>query len=201
MIDGFYIPGHSPLHRAAAGFKFLALMLVCALAFLIDNLVFSVALAFAALCGYAVAGMALETAWRQIKPVLFFLAIIFLIEVWLSHWLHAIHIVVRFFALIIMAALVTLTTRASDMLDALESGLRPLRVLGINPAAISLALSLAIRFVPMMAATVREVREAQRARGVDKNPLALAVPTIVRTLKMADDVAAAIDARCYDARK
>ena len=201
MIDGFYLPGSSPLHRAAAGHKFLALMILCALAFVVDDLFFSVGLAAIALLGYIVGGIPLALAWRQIKPILFFLGIIFLIELLVADWLQAEHITIRFFALIVMAVLVTLTTRASDMFAALDSALRPLRQLGVNTGKISLALSLAIRFVPLMAATAREVREAQRARGVDKNPLALAVPIIVRTLKMADDVAAAIDARCFDARR
>jgi|GEM_PF-839179 len=74
----------------------------------------------------------------------------------------------------------------------------PLARLGVNPARVSLAVSLTLRFIPVVAQTVQDVREAQRARGIEKNMLALAVPVIVRTLKMADDVADAIDARSWD---
>ena len=60
---------------------------------------------------------------------------------------------------------------------------------------VSLALSLTLRFIPVLAQVVQDVQEAQRARGLERNLVALAAPVIVRTLKMADDVADAIDAR------
>ena len=61
-------------------------------------------------------------------------------------------------------------------------------------AKVGLAISLAIRFIPAVAAIVEEVREAQRARGQDRSMIALAVPVIIRLLKMADEIAEAIDA-------
>ena len=84
------------------------------------------------------------------------------------------------------------------MIEALQGGLVWLRAIGVNPAKVSLAISLALRFIPVLAAVTSEVREAQRARGLDANILAIAVPVVVRTLKMADDIAAAIEARSYD---
>jgi len=106
--------------------------------------------------------------------------------------------IARLAALMLMAALVTLTTRTSEMIDALEKGLFWLRFLRINPAKVSLALSLALRFIPVLAGITAEVREAQKARGLDRSVLAVAIPVIVRTLKMADDIAAALEARAWD---
>lgn len=107
-------------------------------------------------------------------------------------------VVVRLASLLLLASLVTLTTRSSDMIDALEKGLGWLYYLGINPGKVSLALSLALRFIPVLASITEEVREAQKARGLDKSVIAIAVPVIVRMLKMADDISAAIEARSYD---
>lgn len=84
------------------------------------------------------------------------------------------------------------------MVNSVERGLRPFRFLGINPSKLSMALSLAIRFIPVVSEKFNEVREAQQARGFDTNILALTMPLIIRTIKMASDVAEALDARSYD---
>lgn len=104
----------------------------------------------------------------------------------------------RFAVLILFASLVSLTTRVSDMIAALEIGLRPLAFVGLNPAKVGLALSLAIRFIPVIAGQLTEIREAQRVRGLNRSILAAAVPLIVRTLKIAGAVADATEARSYD---
>ncbi len=55
-----------------------------------------------------------------------------------------------------------------------------------------------LRFIPVIATVASEIRDAQRARGLDRSILAMIVPLIIRTLKMADDVADAIEARSFD---
>jgi biotin transport system permease protein len=73
-----------------------------------------------------------------------------------------------------------------------------LRPLGVNPAKLALMLALTIRFIPLLAEQVREVRMAQRARGVERSIAALFVPLLVKIFTMADDLAAALEARGYD---
>ena len=65
----------------------------------------------------------------------------------------------------------------------------------IDPARVTLALALCLRFIPEIWRNYEEIREAQAARGLGHHPLALLVPLIVRTLKRAEEVAQAIDAR------
>ena len=60
-------------------------------------------------------------------------------------------------------------------------------------------LSMVIRFIPLMMREAREILEAQRARGLDRSAIALLMPLLIKTLKMADDLSDAIEARCYDA--
>jgi len=124
--------------------------------------------------------------------------LLFAVEWWMVSGQSGVLVIARLAALMLMAALVTLTTRTTEMIDALEKGLFWLRYVRINPAKVSLALSLAMRFIPVLAAIVAEVREAQKARGLDRSLIAIAIPVIVRTLKMADDIAAALEARAYD---
>ena len=102
--------------------------------------------------------------------------------------------------LIVFAAFaVTLTTRTSDMLAG-DRGIAWRRSISrglIDAARVSLAVSLVLRFVPDILTRWRDIREAQAARGLASHPVALLVPLLVRTLKGADDVAAAIEARGF----
>lgn len=200
MSIGFYQPGNSLIHRLPPSAKLIALVALCASVFVFDNVAFNGAITLLVLAGYSVARIPLRTMWQQIRPVALFLGIIFIAELVFIDAQTATLVVIRFFAMILAASLVTLTTRSSEMLSALESGLKPFSLIGVNTAKASLALSLAIRFIPMIAVVTHEVREAQRVRGLDRSILAVAVPTIVRTLKMADEIADAIDARCYGGR-
>ena len=92
----------------------------------------------------------------------------------------------------------TLTTKLSDMIDVLERALRPLRHVGVSPSKAGMMLSMVVRFIPLMMREAREILEAQRARGLDRSALALLVPLLIKTLKMAGDLSDATEARGYD---
>jgi biotin transport system permease protein len=85
------------------------------------------------------------------------------------------------------------------MVDVVERALRPLARLGIRTDKVSLAISMTMRFIPLLTQVAHQVREAQRARGLERNLIALAVPILVRALHTADQVAEAIDARSHGA--
>lgn len=107
-------------------------------------------------------------------------------------------VVLRLIALILLAALVTLTTPTAQMLETFERIFQPLKFIGINPAKISLTLALTLRFIPVFQRIFNDVRQAQKARGLEKSVIALVIPVAVRMFKMSDDVAAAIEARGYE---
>ncbi|MBP8265030.1 MAG: energy-coupling factor transporter transmembrane protein EcfT [Zoogloea sp.] len=193
-----YIPGTSPIHKARPGVKIASLAVLGTLLFIFTRLDLSVAALAGTLLLYRLAGVSLSTMWAQLRPAVWIIAILFVVQLIMDHWITGLLVVVRLAALLLLASLVTLTTRSSDMIDALEMGLSWLRFLGLNPGKVSLGLSLALRFIPVLATITGEVREAQKARGLDRSIIAVAVPVIVRTLKMADDISAAIEARSYD---
>ena len=147
---------------------------------------------------YAVARIPWRRLLGQIRPLAWLFAVFFLVQWALAGWQEGVTVVLRFAALVLLASLVTLTTPTSAMIAAVERVLAPLARVGVKPAKVSMALSLALRFLPVIAAIVAEVRDAQRARGLDRSMIALAVPVIVRTLKTADSVAEALDARGWD---
>jgi biotin transport system permease protein len=59
-------------------------------------------------------------------------------------------------------------------------------------------LSLALRFIPLLFDKFEEIREAQRARGLERSVVALLMPLLIKTLRMANDLTEAIEARGYD---
>ncbi|WP_370206949.1 energy-coupling factor transporter transmembrane component T family protein [Pararhodobacter marinus] len=198
MILSDYIPGTGLLWRLPPGSKLLALAALGTLLLAVPRLDLA-ALTFAAVIAlYLGSGLGWRVIWRILRPMLVILAIIAGAQWWLFDALSAAMVALRLAALLLFASLVTLTTRASDMIAAFERALFWLRPLGVNPAKVSLALSLALRFIPVLGAITAEVREAQRARGLERSVIATAVPVIVRRLKMADDIADAIEARGYD---
>ncbi|MBB4265271.1 energy-coupling factor transporter transmembrane component T family protein [Roseospira visakhapatnamensis] len=198
MRLGLYLAGDSLFHRMSPGPKLATVAVAGTVLFFLDDWRALAASLGVVLLLYAIARVPWPVAVAQIRPTLWVLGLLFVMLALIEGPLAGVVMVLRFAALILLAALVTLTTRVSDMTDAIEAGLRPFARLGLNPAVVSLAISMAIRFIPLIAEITREVRDAQRARGLGRSVLAVAVPVIVRTIKLADDVADAMDARSYD---
>ena len=179
MLD-LYSPGTSVLHRLPPAPKLLALMIGATVMFLNENLLLTAAAAMAVLALYLLAQLSLKQALAQLRPLVWVFAIFFVLQ-WVFSGLElAAYVVLRLAALILLAGLVTLTTRSSDMIDTLTRALRILKPIGANPAKIGLAISL-----------------AQKARGLERSVIAVAMPVAIRTLKMADDISDAIESRGY----
>lgn len=197
---GLYIERQSPIHALPAGFKLAFLVLAGTGVFLISNIGLLAGGLGLTLLLYLVARLSWLIAWQQIRPLVLLLAIIFIFQALFDHWTIGVIMVLRFLILILLASLLSLTTRVSAMIDVVEKSLQPFVRFGVNPAKVSLAISLAIRFLPLIAQKFEEVREAQKARGLGGSVVATAVPLIVRTLRMANDTAEALEARSYDAK-
>lgn len=195
---GLYIPGGSPLHRMRAGTKLLLMLLAGAGSVLLDH-PWQVATAVAvALLGYAVAGLSWRVALRQVRPLLWIVGFVAVFHTVVNGWERAVVFVGMIVSLVLLAGLVTLTTRTTDMVDAVVHGLRPLRRVGVHPERVGLLLALGIRSVPVVVGLAEEVRDAQRARGLTASPRAFAVPLIVRSLRHADALGDALVARGVD---
>ncbi|MCG6122399.1 MAG: energy-coupling factor transporter transmembrane protein EcfT [Microvirga sp.] len=195
---GLYHDAESPAHRLPAGAKILVLIVGAALILNASDWRV-IALAGLAITGaFALARIPARLAIAQIRPALWILGAIFVFHALIGDWRQGALITSRFVLVLGLASLVTLTTRVSDMMAAIETALTPLRPLGVKPATVALCLSMAIRFVPVLANEAAAVREAQRARGLERSLTALASPLILRALRMADTVAEALHARGYD---
>lgn len=187
------------LHRIPAGAKLVVLAVAGAAVFLVDDLrVLAGFVAAAALLPLS-AWLPLKAVVRQTLPAAILIALVGGFHLLMGDIETAAQVSARLATVILLAVVLTLTTRVSAMVEAIETGARPLKVFGVDPAKVGLTLSLAIRFIPVLFAMIGEIREAQKARGLEGNVLAVVMPLLVRTLKMADDLADAITARGYDA--
>lgn len=197
---GLYLHRESVIHRLPAGAKLGGLLLVTVAVLALPGAWGALA---AALIGAAVliaARLPTGRVLAELRAPVVMLTLLFGFQALLAGggWEETAVAVARFAALILLATLVTLTTRVMDMVDLFERLFGLLRPVGVNPAKVALMLALTIRFIPLLGEQVREVRMAQRARGVERNIAALFVPLLVKILTMADDLTAALEARGYD---
>ena len=115
---------------------------------------------------------------------------------------------IRLIYLILGTSIMTLTTTPNQLTDGLEKALMPLSKIGIPVHAIAMMMSIALRFIPILIEETDKIMKAQMARGADfengnliqkvKNMIPLLVPLFVSAFRRADDLAMAMEARCYN---
>ncbi|RPA65227.1 energy-coupling factor transporter transmembrane protein EcfT [Gordonia oryzae] len=196
---GTYHPGHSPLHRLSPGIKLTGLaaaILAISLAVRSLSALGIAALAVAAL--YALAGIGPVIAWRQFRPTLWILVFIFAFQSIVTDARRAVLVCAILALSVLLAAVVTLTTRTTDMLDSVTRGLQPLRRFGVRTDLIAIALALTIRTIPLMVEIAGQVDEARRARGLRPGPRILVAPIVLSALRTADGFAESLSARGLD---
>ncbi|MFI7643914.1 energy-coupling factor transporter transmembrane component T family protein [Nonomuraea sp. NPDC049400] len=197
-LTGAYVPGASPLHRLPAGVKLAGLALACTALVLLRSPLALAGAAVAVAGLYVLSGVGVAASWAQVKPVRWFAVALFGMQWVFVDLQGAVSTTLRVVLAVALAGLVTLTTRMSDMLNTLERCLAPARFVGLDPFRVSLLLSLTVRSVPVVAALATRVREAQRARGVERSLRAFAVPLVVSSLRHADALGEALSARGLD---
>ncbi|GCE40172.1 energy-coupling factor transporter transmembrane protein EcfT [Rhodococcus sp. USK10] len=196
---GLYRPGDSLLHRMPAGLKLLLLILsiVAATVFVRTPLEVGVVVVLVGLL-FVVAAIPWRVAVAQLRPVVWMLLIIAVFQVLITSPSRAVVVCGVLLISVALAALVTLTTRVTDMLDTVSRALGPLRKVGVDPDRIGLLLALAIRCIPLLTGIVQEVAQARKARGLQWSMTALATPVLVRALRTADAMGDALVARGVD---
>ncbi len=199
MNLSLYVYGTSVVHKASFLVKFIGLLLLSTLLLTFPNLWLSIGALVGVLVLFKLANFKITTVLQQTKPIFPFLVLLFAFQYFFADLTLAIISTTRLLALLLFASLLTLTTKKSSVIiDTIEKHLYFLRHLKINPKKVGLAISLTLRFIPVLAMITQEIKEAQKVRGLEKSIVAIAVPVIIRTLKMADDISAAIESRAFD---
>lgn len=190
-----YRPGSSLLHRAPAAAKLAVLAVAALVLSLYPHDPLSIGIALLVVCGlYGVARLPMRVLvaelWR-LRWIVMVLSVALVVFVSAqAAWVSAGRVV----ALLLLASLLTLTTRMSALLDVLRTLLHPFRRVGLDPEAVAMTISLTLTMIPVVAGFADRVREAGRARGVRLGPRAV-VPLLVLALRHADDVGDALAAR------
>lgn len=119
----------------------------------------------------------------------------------------SVYMVLRLIYLIVGSSLMTLTTTPNELTDGIERLLRPLNKIKVPVHEIAMMMSIALRFIPILVEETDKIMRAQMARGADfetggviqraKNMIPLLVPLFVSAFRRANDLAMAMEARCY----
>jgi len=188
-------PYRSPIHRLSPKIKLAALVIVSSGLFLITNLwVLSISLGFIWIL-YFVAKIDPKNLLKPLCPIAIIVCMILLVHIGTNNWIIGLQVIFRLAILLLFSSLITLTTAVSELLDGLNAFLRVFSYIGVNHKKISLSLSLAIRFIPLMVSLFEEIRVAQRSRGLEHSFISTIIPTIIKMLKTAEDIAEAIESR------
>ncbi len=119
---------------------------------------------------------------------------------------RGLYYILRIATFVVIAALLTLTTSPMALTDAIESFLRPFRCIGVPAHEIAMMLSISLRFIPILIDEADRIQKAQMSRGSRfdgkliqriKNIFPIIIPLFLSTFRRANDLALAMDARCY----
>lgn len=222
---GQYFPGNSILHRLDPRTKILLTVFYIVALFMAKNIL-AYALMFTTLAaGILISRVGFRVLVRGMKPILFiviFTAVLNLFytpgagEPLVAFWIFKIYwegirtaffMVLRIMMLISCTFLLTYTTSPILLTDALENLLGPLKKLHLPIHELAMMMSIALRFIPTLIEETDKIMAAQKARGADfdsgnllqkaKAMIPLLVPLFISAFRRADELAVAMECRCY----
>ncbi len=223
---GQFFPGFSPLHKLDPRTKIILVVIYIAAIFTAHNPLSFLALAFLTVFLIAISRISLGVVLKGVKPIIFILIFTSLINLFLTVGegeplvsfyfikiyeegiVRAVFMSLRVILLIIgTCMLLTYTTSPIALTDGLESLLSPLKVIKVPVHSFAMMMSIALRFIPTLIEETEKIMNAQKSRGADfssgglikraKALIPLLVPLFVSAFKRADELATAMECRCY----
>jgi energy-coupling factor transport system permease protein len=216
-----YVPGKSFLHGLDPRTKIVGLMAISFCILRVSSVEIMALLAVIFVTIIVACQLPVIHFVRSVRPMIPFFSFIFLMQVLFTEgtpvfefgllkgsyegFLHGSILSLRFIFLILFAALVTATTSPAGITAGVERLLRPLplKYMGISSHDLAMMMSLSLYFVPMLFDSFRDLRDAQISRGLDikrepvKAIMSLTVPLVKMSLRSVDEVALAMESRCY----
>ncbi|MBR6484956.1 MAG: energy-coupling factor transporter transmembrane protein EcfT [Clostridiales bacterium] len=222
---GRYYETHSVLHTADPRVKAVLYLLYLIAIFMLQTRWGLLLAAVITAIQYVIAKIPLRIIWSTVKPVLPLAFFIFLINLFsvrggeiLFSWHFisftdegagtAILMALRLLFLILSTSvMLTLTTTPLKLSDALESLFAPLKLIRVPVHEMAMMMSIALRFIPTLATETDKIMKAQMSRGAEydngslfnrvRGYITVLVPLFVSSFKRAEELAVAMDARCY----
>jgi len=221
---GQYYPSNSIIHRIDPRFKLLGTMFYITALFFVNHFAgYGVAALFIFII-IKMAKVPFRLLLRGLRAILFLLLFMMLlnlfmiqgetllfsvgfIRVTMEGVVMATQMGLRLVFLITGSSILTLTTSPIQLTDGIEALLRPLKPLKVPAHDIAMMMTIALRFIPTLAEEMDKIMKAQKARGAEldtggllkraKSLLPILVPLFVSAFKRADELATAMEARCY----
>lgn len=220
---GQYFPGNSPLHRMDARTKLIMAVLYLVVVFLIGNFTGYALLALFTFFYVTLSGVPWRMVLKSVKPLMFFILLTAVLNIFLTdgnvlwQWgflkvteeglRYAAFMILRIFFLVIGTSMLTYTTSPIDLTDGMEILLRPLSKIGFPAHELAMIMSIALRFIPILLEETDKIMKAQMARGADfesgnlmqraRALIPLLVPLFISAFRRSDELATAMEARCY----
>ena len=221
---GQFFPGNTIVHRLDPRTKILAVVLYIVALFSADSVLTYAIVMVALTVSILVSKVPFRSLTKGLKPIIIiviFTAVMNLFftkgtpvcDVWLLRhitWeglVAAVKMLLRIVMLIMGTFLLTYTTSPIRLTDGLEDLLGPLKKLGVPVHELAMMMSIALRFIPTLIEETDKIMSAQRARGADfesgnllqraKALSPLLVPLFVSAFRRADELATAMECRCY----
>lgn len=220
---GQYFPGNSVVHRLDPRMKLILTVAYIVLLFIADGLIPLLVGAFATVLFYALSKLPWKLVGKSIKPIVpivIFTAVlnIFFIEGEpVFEWkfisisdkgiITAVLMCIRIICLIAGSSLLTYTTSPIALTDGLERLLKPLAKIKVPVHELAMMMTIALRFIPTLIEETEKIISAQKARGADmdsgnviqkaKALVPVLIPLFVSAFRRADELALAMECRCY----
>lgn len=194
-MAGLHQPGDTILHRMPVGVKVAGLAVLSLAVVLVRDVRSAPVFLAITLLLAAVARVPLRSLWRAARGVLLLAVAASLFQWWWYGGAKAVETFLDLLSLSLAAVSLTATTSVNEMVDALGRWARPLRVVGLDPDRVALAVALTIGALPGTIAVAHETRDAARARGLERNPRAYLSPFVIRVVARAHESGDALHAR------
>ncbi|MDY5985791.1 MAG: energy-coupling factor transporter transmembrane component T [Lachnoclostridium sp.] len=221
---GQYYPAKSVLHRLDPRVKLVCTLFYLVSLFLFKSIPGYIVATLFLISVVRLSKVPFSYIMRGMKPVIMLLMITVLFNLFLTRGgevlLHvwvltvteeglrtAVFMAVRLIYLIAGSSLMTFTTTPNELTDGIESLLGPLNKLRVPVHEVAMMMSIALRFIPILLEETDKIMKAQIARGADlesgniiqkaKSMVPILVPLFVSAFRRANDLAMAMEARCY----
>ncbi len=222
---GQYFPGNSLIHRLDPRFKIIITLIFIVMLFIGDSVWCLVLGAVFTVMAVLMSKIPVKMFAKSIKPLLPFLLITALLNLffvssgevcWQWKFIKittgginiSLFMIVRIVLLISGSSLLTYTTSPITLTDAIERLLSPLKKLKFPVHELAMMMSIALRFIPTLIEETDRIMAAQKARGAEldsgklmarvKNMISIMIPLFVSAFRRADELASAMECRCYN---
>lgn len=223
---GQFYPGKSFIHQMDPRAKILLAILYIVAVFLCQSFYSYLAVFFFLVIVISVAQVPIKSILKSVKGILFLVILTAIINIlfykqgkilW-DFWIIKItdqglifsaKMAMRLLFLVVGTTIITLTTTPMNLTDGMESLMSPLKVIKFPVHDMAIIMSIALRFIPSLMEEIDKIMMAQKARGASfdtgglmaraKALLPILIPLFVSAFRRADELALALDARCYNA--